>query len=67
MDLQKEISGKNVLDKKNKDFEKNIRDNAQTTLNISTVGCILEKTFTKLLQMKTTAIEPYPENPFRRL
>ena len=46
VDLQKEISGKNVLDKKNKDFEKNIRDNAKATLNIPSHSWVyLEKDF----------------------
>ena len=32
--MAKEIAGKNTLDRRNKDFEKNIRDNAKAKLNI---------------------------------
>ena len=33
-DIKKEIASKNTLDRRNKDFEKNIRNNAVATLNI---------------------------------
>ena len=32
--MAKEIQGKNTLDRRNRDFEKNVRDKARTTFNI---------------------------------
>ena len=47
--MAKEIEGKNTLDKRNKDFEKNVRDKTKATLNIPGHSMIFIKDFNYFL------------------
>ena len=55
--LKKEIAGKNQLDKRNKDFEKNVRSNAIAKLNIPA------HSFVYIKQNSLQEIKDYPNAP----
>ena len=45
INLKAEIQAKNTLDRRNKDFEKNVRDNAKAKLNIPSAYAYIKKDF----------------------
>ena len=55
--LKKEIAGKNQLDKRNKDFEKNVRSNSIAKLNIPA------HSFVYIKQNSLQEIKDYPNAP----